>query len=358
MKSGLTITQMAQELERQQNVKRDFVADTRQLIIAEDAGVSLALGDKGIERFDSNNIFRRQMAEHFKVPHDYAERLRDTPELRALYADTFNTHLQKMPTRQMIRTLDGTARAFRSDRFRPLDNFDLAEAVLPAALAQPQVSLVSSQFTEAHFYMKFVFPRLEAEVKKGDVVQFGISISNSEVGMGSLAVEPFTYRLICLNGMIAADYGHKRYHVGKKAEGGELAYELYSEGTRKLDDAALFAKIQDTVRGLLNRDVLERLVQPMRDATEQPLEGTNIVGAVEVVAKKLNYGEGTKQGVLKHLLMGNDLTRYGLMNAITRQSQDEGDYETATKLEKDGGRILELPKADWRQIADAALKAA
>ncbi len=354
MKSGLDITGMAHELERQQNAKRDFIADTRQLVVLPSSDVELQLASTR-ESFKAGNIFRRQMAEVYKVPQDYAERLRTTPAYSDLYASTFNTMLHTNTTKQMVRTLDGSARAFRSDRFRPLDNFDLAEAVLPAAFAQPGVQMVSSEFTESRFYMKFVFPKLETEVKKGDVVQMGLSISNSEVGMGALAVEPLIYRLICLNGLIVPDYGHRRYHVGKKAEGEEAAYEMYSNDTRRLDDAALFAKIRDTVRGLLNQDVLESVALKMREATEHVIEGTNIIAAVEVVAKRHMYSESTKNGVLRHLLMGNDMTQYGLLNAITRQSQDEDDYETATKLEKDGARILEMPKSDWKQIAEAAL---
>lgn len=354
MKTGLTLQEMAMELDRQANAKRDFVANTQQLAVSEDAGLSIALADSSVV-VGTNSIFRRQLAEHYKVPFDYAERLRTTPALVPLFARTFNTFLQKQPSKQMVRTLDGTARAFRSDRFRPLDNIDLAEAVLPVAMTQPGMRMESSQFTESRFYMKLLFPKLETEVKKGDVVQLGLSISNSEVGMGALAVEPLVYRLVCLNGLIVPDYGHRRYHVGKKADESDFAYEMYSNETRQLDDAALFAKIRDTVKGLLNQDVLETVVAKMREATEQPIEGTNIANVVEVVSKKLNYTESTKHGVLKHLILGGDLTRYGLMNAITRQSQDEPDYDTATKMERDGSRVIELARNDWKQIADAAL---
>lgn len=356
MKSGLSITAMAAELERQANAKRDFIAGTQQVAIREDSSMAIVLPDTAVE-FGTNAIFRRQMAEHYKIPHEYIERLRTMAAFKPLFAQTFNDHLQKQPSRQMIRTLDNTARAFRSDRFRPLDNIDLAESVLPVAM-DSGAELVSSQFTDSRFYMKFLFPKLEIEVKKGDVVQLGLALANSEVGMGALVVEPLIYRLVCLNGMIMPDYGHRRYHVGKKAEESELAYEMYSNETRQLDDAALFAKIRDTVKGLLNRDVLETIVAKMRDAADQPIEGTNINGVVEVLAKKLNYGEGTKHGILKHLIMGGDLSRYGLMNAITRQSQDEDDYDVATKMEHDGARVIELPRNDWKQIASAALEKA
>ena len=59
---------------------------------------------------------------------DY-QRMRDqAPELLAA---NVNEWFQQKPERRMVRTLDGQMRAFLSDRYRRLDNFDLALAVLP-----------------------------------------------------------------------------------------------------------------------------------------------------------------------------------------------------------------------------------
>jgi hypothetical protein len=54
--------------------------------------------------------------------------------------------------------------------------------------------------------------------------------------------------------------------------------------------------------------------------------------------------------VLSHLIQGGDLSRWGLANAITRQSQDEESYDMATQLEVDGGSVIELPSKDWQSI--------
>lgn len=356
MKAGLDLTSMAVELERRQNAKRDFISDTRQLTFTDDARLELDLPTASRLPLAPGETFRRQVASHYKVPQEYAERVRTA--YPKLYANTFNTHMQGDPARRMVRTLDGNARAFLSDRYRPLDDFDLAQAVLPEVLRQPEMRIESSQFTEARFYMKAVFPRIQTEVKKGDVVQIGLVVSNSEVGAGAMQVMPLVYRLVCLNGMISEDYGQRRYHVGKRASTEESAYELYSDDTKRLDDATFYAKVRDTVRGILTHDVLESLTQKMRDATVQKIEGVHIQNTVEVTAQHFGYNENTSGGILRHLIEGGDLTRYGLMNAITRQSQDEDDYEMATRMEKDGARIIELPRDDWRTIAEAALQKA
>ena len=200
-------------------------------------------------------------------------------------------------------------------------------------------------------YIKVINERLELEVKLGDVVQAGMVISNSEVGLGSLKVEPLIYRLICLNGMIATDHSQKRYHVGRNAKEGE-AYELFRDETIKADDRAFFLKVQDTVRAAVDITKFSTIVERMREATEQKIEG-NPVKSVELLTKSFGYNGEESSGVLQHLIQGGDLSAYGLLNAITRTSQDVDDYERATALERDGSRVLSLPASSWREIAMA-----
>jgi hypothetical protein len=61
--------------------------------------------------------------------------------------------------------------------------------------------------------------------------------------------------------------------------------------------------------------------------------------------------------VLSHFLTGHngqsELTRYGLIQAVTRASQEVEDYDRATELEQLGGQILELAPGQWRTIAEA-----
>ena len=47
-----------------------------------------------------------------------------------LLAENVNSWFQREPTQRMVRTLDGTVRAFLSNRYRRIDNLDIAEIVL------------------------------------------------------------------------------------------------------------------------------------------------------------------------------------------------------------------------------------
>ena len=57
----------------------------------------------------------------------------------------------------------------------------------------------------------------------GDIVQAGVMISNSEVGLGAVSIQPLVYRLVCTNGMIVNDMGERRHHVGRQAKAVEDA---------------------------------------------------------------------------------------------------------------------------------------
>jgi len=348
MKTGKTLVEMAQELQRQSEAKRDYIADTRVLEMSPAGELALENGSR--HEFPVTDHAHSQIAQRLDIPAKYYQRMK--AEQPQLLAQNVNTWFQQNPERRMIRTLDGKARAFLSDRYRRLDNYDLAEAVLPVLGEMGEgIQIISSELTEKRMYIKAINRRLELEVKRGDVVQAGICITNSEVGLGSLRVEPLIYRLVCLNGMISQDFSTKKYHVGRAAEDGD-AYELYSDDTLKADDRAFFLKVQDTVRATVDMAKFSTIVERMKEATEQKIEG-NPVEAVEVLSEKFGYSNEEKTGILTHLIQGGDLTAYGMLNAITRTSQDLEDYDRATELERDGSKILSLPSSTWKAIAMA-----
>lgn len=339
MKQGKTLTQMAAELERQQNQKRDFVAPTPLLKMLDDGRLAV----DGNEVFETGQHFQNQLATEYDISKKYWDKM--PTELQAL---NVNHWLQTQPSKKMIRTLDGKARAFLSDKYRALDNFDLANAVLPVLTEVPDMQIISSELTEERMYIKALFPRIQGEVAKGDVVQSGVVISNSEVGNGSLRVEPLVYRLVCLNGMIS-NIATRKYHVGR-SQADDMAREVFRNDTIRATDKAFWMQIQDTVRASVNQAQFEKTVEAMAITQGWKIQG-DVIQVVEKVQKHFSFNEGEKNGVLKHLLAGNDLTGYGLLNAITRTSQDIEDYTRATELERIGGHIIDLTPNQWQRLA-------
>ena len=90
-------------------------------------------------------------------------------------------------------------------------------------------------------YIKVVNERIQTEVVPGDIVQAGILISNSEVGMGSVSVKPLIYRLVCTNGMVA-DVGVGKRHVGRINESVDGDFGIFRDETIEADDRAFLMK--------------------------------------------------------------------------------------------------------------------
>ena len=198
MKSGRTLVSLAQELERQLHSKKDLIVPS-QLVhhsTGDDGQTHIIVNEAGNPvRYGVTPLARRQLADKLKIPHAYFERMRE--EQPVLLDRNVNTWLQSEDDRRMLRTLDGQVRAVLSDRYRRLDNFDLAESVLPILQQLPDVRFESVELTETRMYLKCITSRLTYEMAPGDVVQAGVVISNSEVGQGTLSVQPLLYRLVC-----------------------------------------------------------------------------------------------------------------------------------------------------------------
>jgi hypothetical protein len=350
MKSGKTIAELAAELDRQNNNKRDFLAPTASIHMDDDAHLNVVDDvNRRIVLTDMpmSVLAHDQVAERLSIPREYYHRMREVQP--ALLARNVNAWMTEKSEVRMVRVLDDRVRAFLSDRYRPLDNYDLAQVVLPI-LNQVGCSVVSCDVTERHMYLKSVTPRVSGEVKKGDVVNAGVVIQNSEVGCGSLAVSPMIFRLVCTNGMIAGNELRK-YHVGGRNQADEND-NVYRNATRQARDKAFWMQVQDVVNAAVGQIGFNALLQKLQDAAEQKIE-RKVVECVEVATKMFDLGEAEGGGVLEYLIKGGDLTKYGLSNAVTRYSQDVDDYERATELEALGGRIIELPQGQWNQIAAA-----
>jgi hypothetical protein len=352
MNQGRTIIQLAQELERQRLARKDYIADTRNLEVETNRGISrLILGmDDATEKFILNDLAHKQIAERLQIPQRYYNKMRT--EYPNLLDDNINSWFNKSPERRMLRTLDGNVRAFLSDRYRRLDNLELADAVLPIIKEMKGAEIVSSQITDTHMYMKVINKKLKAEVAVGDIVQAGIVISNSEVGLGSLKVEPLLYRLVCKNGLIVKDYTQKRYHVGKQIESDDSAYEIFSDETLAQDDKAFFMKIQDTVRTAIDEVKFNLSVGKLR-ATMVETTGPDPIKTIEVLADHYMLNQNERGSILRHFIIGKDNSKYGLINAVTRASQDLEDYTRATDFERLGGEVLALPSMNSKLIMSA-----
>lgn len=356
MKTGRNLMELAAEIERRNNAKRDFIVDTHSLemTLTDDLSPQLTLSDKGA--FGINETAHRQIGEQLEIPSKYyGKMLEKNP---GLLATNVNGWFRQEPKKRMLRTLDGTARAFLSDRYRRIDNYAVASAVLPIIGEISDARVESCELTDDHMYIKVINPRLTEEVTPGDIVQAGMVISNSEVGLGSVSVLPLVYRLVCTNGMIVNEAGKRKYHAGRRINTIEDNFELYRDETVRADDRAFLMKVQDIVHTAVDEAKFAYVVGKLRDAKDAKLEPDKVQSVVELTGKKYDIRDNEKEGILGYLIKGGDLSLYGLANAITRKSQDMDSYERATQLEGIGYEVITMEPSMWREINTADIKAA
>lgn len=367
MKTGKTLSQLAIEIERQANAKRDLVAPTQQIRMAMipdgNSNPALAMTVGKADSFRVNGLAHDQIGVHTGIPGKYYDRmLAEAPELLAA---SVNTWFDRNPAKRLVRTIDGTARAFLSDAYRPLENFDLAQAVLPV-LADQELEVISCEITERRLYLKAVDQRINRDIPRGarmgdgshhifDTCVPAIIISNSEVGSGSLSVETGIWTRACTNLAVFSQDSMKRRHVGARHDiaAGDGIAELLADDTKRATDRAVWLQVRDVVKGAFDELRFEARIAKITGTVEQKIEG-DPVKVVDFTAKRFGLTEAEKGGVLRHLIEGGSLSRYGLFNAVTRAAEDVPAYDRASEIERIGGTIIDLAPSEWKAISNAA----
>lgn len=365
MKTGLSLTELAKELERRAAAKSDFVAPVSKLEVAvgRDGKPSLIMQDGNDSQFGINRIAHEQFADYVGIPMAYYRRMLDNDP--GLLAHNVNRWMRdKSDDRRMIRCLDGNVRAVLSDKFRALENEDLAEAILPV-LTQRDLLTMSCQVTDQRLYIKAVDKRIEKDVPTGkrmgdgthtifDTVSPAITISNSEVGRGSLLIETGVYTKACTN-LALFGASMRKFHTGARAELSDDVYAMLTDKTKRLTDAAVWSQTRDLVAAAFDETKFSVLTEKLQEAaTDRLPKKTDVVEVVERVGRKLGLADGERKGVLQTLIEDGDLSRYGVHAAITRFSQEIDDYDRATDLERAGAKVIELSRNEWKALAEAA----
>lgn len=356
MQTGLTLSELAAQIQATKELKLDMIVETPSIAMQIDSdGVPMlevppinSVKDHAT-RFGIRPTAHDQIGSRLGIPAKYYDRmLAERPEL---LADNVNAWFRHKPETRMVRTIGGDTRAFLSNRYQRIENEHLLAAAMPALAEIPEAQVVSSGLTERKMYLQVVSPRLVGEVKKGDVVQAGVAIANSEIGHGSYSALPLIWRLACLNGMVSQEGGFRGYHVGKQIDDSEA---LWAEDTIQADDKAILLKFRDMVRAAVDEARFKSRLEKMQGLADAKVIG-KVEKAVEILAAKVSANEAETDGILRALIEGGDLTAWGMINAVTAQGHDKAiSYDRAVEFEAAGGALVELAPAEWRRVLEAA----
>jgi hypothetical protein len=278
----------------------------------------------------------------------------DAPDLLTANA---NKWLQTDPKDRMVRTIDNTARAFLSNKYKPMDNLEFLAGALPVLDTRDDLKIVSAQLTDERMYIQVMFESINKNVglvpySQGatnmkvtdpslvgkDVINYGLTLSNSEVGMGGFNIEDIIWRALCANCLIFSKVLSK-IHLGRSLNAGELGYDVFTEETHRLTDQALQAQVKDALTDTVKEDHFLKLVEKIEDKKAEPIEADKVNKTIKEVTKKYGVTEGESEKVLANLIQGGMLNRWGIVNAVTATAKD-ADYDRGIELERIGGKIL------------------
>ena len=281
-----TLSRFIETVQEQENRKQDFLANTAHLqfrTIAENDAeptsqiIMEASGGLPTTILDCNKVARDQIASKAGID------VRTFERFRTHYPQQFdpliNEVFQREPAQRMIRTyMDsgdrGTARAVVSDKFKTFDNIHLVKAALPQLLdSDAQWKIVNGDVTDMRMYLRLRSEVITGEgAGVGDIMALGLGLSNSEVGHGSVSVFQMWFTLRCLNGMQTGQ-NHRSTHI-TSARAETDTWGLLTDEAKDADNHALELKVRDLVAGFSSRDAFDEVLEKMRLAGEDKIEGS------------------------------------------------------------------------------------
>ena len=152
MKQGRALSEVLTELQRQNAAKQDFIGPAQAFTLRPDGSTfEISHTNSGQQEvFGTTDLFHRQIGSTLGIPAKYYDQMRKLkPEL---LAENVNAWFADREQSYMIRSMDygngRVARALLSDRYRRIDNMEIASVVLPLFAGQADMQVMSCEVTE------------------------------------------------------------------------------------------------------------------------------------------------------------------------------------------------------------------
>jgi hypothetical protein len=368
------IKRISDEITRQRAARKDYVVTRARLGVTtgdDDTGLSL-LVQNGAPEPHVLPIERHalsQLSDVTRTPLRFLDRLTE-----AGHWDLAATTLSEILTREeaakkhLVRTLDGKADAFLSDRYRSISN-DAVANVAFEELERVGAKVWDLRLSPTEFRLLAAAPHIHGQVttdrnfkgasrwegKAGDVINAALTLKNSETGHASFAGLPAILRRICQNFCIHGD-GVSTVHLGGRLAEGE---QFKSDQTRELEGKALASGLRDVIRTTFDPVKFKATLDAINATTQRDLGEATPTQVVDASVELFGINPGRRDAILEELLQSGDKTQYGLVNAVTAQVNPEhaGDLDDATRsaFEDVGGKILAIGALDWKAFIKRAV---
>lgn len=245
----------------------------------------------------------------------------------------------------------GIARAFLSDRYGVVDNLDVLMATLDGIReAGVDVQIDGADLTERRMMVRFSCPAVSAmapELLTGyrspftgesgsdnPTVWAGFVLSNSEVGGGAYSLTPRIVVQVCRNGMTINRDAMTKVHLGSRMDAGVIRY---AADTQETAVALVKKQTRDAVQTFLSTRYLINAVTRLEAKAGEEVRTHD---DVKVLARTAKFTDAEVEGILGYFTQGGQLTRGGVVNAVTAYAQTVEDGDAAYSLEQRATTLL------------------
>lgn len=276
---------------------------------------------------------------------------------------------------------DNVARALLSDRYLPIDNYDVLLTTLKAIAETDDgtIKVAGADLSDKRMYVRFTSATVavnaagllngyrnpfasgtetrvgaggwtvdEARVaaaaermgyKPGEepMIWAGFELSNSELGFGQFTITPRAQFQICRNGLKITADADKRVHLGGRMDEGRVQW---SEDTQRKELALVYAKTRDSVQAFLSADYWTDKVAELTEKAGKPV--ADAPKTIKAISKRLLFSDTEADSILRHFVLGGQPFAAGLMNAVTSTAQTVADADRAAELEGRAVEVLDL----------------
>jgi hypothetical protein len=336
-------------------------------------GGAARVSDEGVTeadaRLEPTPIFDEGVAARFEIPMKYVRTMRSRVEGDAaflnefgrphtvwggtLYDQNLNYWLAANPNKRHLvrgfRTDDpdapGIARAFLSDRYRTIDNYDVLMATLKGVRAAGvDVKIDGADLTDRRMSVRLSCP--EVAEYAGDLLDgyrspftgetgadnptifAGLVVKNSETGGGAFTIVPRLVVQVCNNGLQMTKDAMRAIHLGGKLDEGVVRW---SDDTQRQELDLVTSKARDAVATFLDVDYMKAKIADLRLLAG--IEIDHPVDTIERLSKKAGWTDVEEAAILSHFIKGGQTTALGVAQAVTAFAQTVEAVDRQDELE-------------------------
>jgi hypothetical protein len=289
--------------------KWDRIAAASQIEVSNQGLLELSNGHGERESFSVSDLATSQMCGRLSIPVKYYRRLPN--EMKAVVA---NHDLRRLDGQShFLRGKGKWIRAFLSSDYVPYNNAEIVETAY-ALLNDAPLSIKSFVLEETHLFVKVISEEI-ADPASG--LKAGIMIGNSEVGLGSVSVEPFVFRLPCTNDLVVTQeksFRHAHIHL--------TAYEL----NRRMAEAL------STAFGVAS-SLMDAFLRTREEPVVDPVE------TIRTLAGEKKFSQKFSDQVVSSYQAEPEPSRFGVINAFTSAAQKLAPLQRI-EIERFAGTLL------------------